>query len=409
MGLLFKLSWRNIWRNKRRSILTLCAITFATFATVGMRGIQKGVYAVNIKNVVNISAGYIQIQKKGYQENPSINKCFVFDDTLKRAIESNPAIKAYSQRIYSEGLISFKDNSQGAIIFGIDPQKEKNVTGIVQKIKEGEYLSPDGGNEIILGRILLKNLKAKIGDEVVLLVQGYDGSLGNEKFKIVGMTQMGSEELDGMSAFIGLRTAQELLALYGSIHAVAINLDNIEQIPDVIRELKEQITNNELVVLDWGDVLPDFKQSIEFDNVSGIFFLFILILIVAFGILNTVLMSVTERFNEFGVTLSIGMPQIKLVQLVIIESMMITLIGILFGNMIGWGINYYLVQNPIQFGNEFARLYEEFGFLPVIESSLEFSIFLNSSLSILAIAFVASLYPAYKVYKLEPLKGIRYT
>ena len=155
--------------------------------------------------------------------------------------------------------------------------------------------------------------------------------------------------------------------------------------------------------------MPDFKQSIELDNISGILMLTILIIIVAFGILNTVLMSVMERFNEFGITLSIGMPQVKLVYLVFIETFFITLLGLALGNLIGWGINYYLIQNPIQFGTEIGKIYEEYGFLPIIVSTLDPWIFINTTLSILGISILACFYPAYKVFKLEPLKGIRYT
>ena len=128
--------------------------------------------------------------------------------------------------------------------------------------------------------------------------------------------------------------------------------------------------------------MPDFKQSIDLDNISGILFLLILIVIVAFGILNTVLMSVTERFNEFGISLSIGMPQMKLVYLVFIETIFIAIMGIVLGNIIGWGINYYILLNPIQFSGEFEQIYAEYGFLPVIESSLDITIFINTSVSI---------------------------
>ena len=155
--------------------------------------------------------------------------------------------------------------------------------------------------------------------------------------------------------------------------------------------------------------MPDFKQSIDLDNISGMMMLIVLIVIVAFGILNTVLMSVTERFNEFGVTLSIGIPQMKLVMLIFIETVFITIIGIIIGDIIGWGINYYILHNPIEFGGEMAPLMEEFGWLPRMESSVDFWIFLNNSILILVVSILAWIIPAYKVYKLEPLKGIRYT
>lgn len=409
MKLLLKLGWRNIGRNKRRLLLTLSAIAFATFATIGMRGIQLGTYAVNIKNVVRLFSGYLQIQREGYQKNPSLRLNYVLDDKLLNRIKSIPQIEGYAPRVYGDGLSSYKENSFGTGIFGIDPEREKNVTNIMERIKDGRFFTSDTTNEVVLGYKLLENLKAKIGDEIVILTQGYDGSLGNMKFKIVGTIKVGVPELDAMAAFIGLSKAQQLLVLPNRIHAIALNVGSLDDMEPVKEELKSRINSKELAVLSWDEVMPDFKQSIELDNISGILMLTILIIIVAFGILNTVLMSVMERFNEFGITLSIGMPQMKLVYLVFIETFFITLLGLALGNLIGWGINYYLIQNPIQFGTEIGKIYEEYGFLPVIVSTLDPWIFINTTLSILGISFLACFYPAYKVFKLEPLKGIRYT
>ena len=374
-----------------------------------MRGIQLGTYAVNIKNAVNMFSGYLQLQHKDFKKNPSLKYNFVLDSSMVKQINSIGKIKGYSRRIYGDGLISFKDNSQGAAIFGIEPQNEKLVTNIIDRILEGRFFSSDSSMEIVIGYKLLENLNAKIGDEIVVLSQGYDGSLGNLKFKITGTFKSGSSDLDGMGAFVGLKTAQELLTMDGKVNVVALTLNNLDDIEEVKRELHSKINNDEIVVLSWEEVLPDLKQSIDLDNISGILFLLILIVIVAFGILNTVLMSVTERFNEFGISLSIGMPQMKLVYLVFIETIFIAVIGIVLGNIIGWGINYYILLHPIQFGGEFEKIYAEYGFLPVIESSLNITIFINTSVSILIISLLSSFYPAYKVYKLEPLKGIRYT
>ena len=409
MKLLLKLGWRNIGRNKRRLLLTLSAIAFATFATIGMRGIQLGTYAVNIKNVVQLFSGYLQIQREGYQKNPSLRLNYVLDNKLLNRIKSIPQIKGYAPRVYGDGLSSYKENSFGTGIFGIDPQREKNVTNIMERVKDGRFFTSDTTNEVVLGYKLMENLKAKIGDDIVILTQGFDGSLGNMKFKIVGTIKVGVPELDAMAAFIGLSKAQQLLVLPNRIHAIALNVGSLDDMEPVKEELKSRISSKELVVLSWDEVMPDFKQSIELDNISGILMLTILIIIVAFGILNTVLMSVMERFNEFGITLSIGMPQMKLVYLVFIETFFITLLGLALGNLIGWGINYYLIQNPIQFGSEIGKIYEEYGFLPVIVSTLDPWIFINTTLSILGISFLACFYPAYKVFKLEPLKGIRYT
>ncbi len=410
MKLLLKLAWRNIWRNKRRSLITLAAIAFATFAAVAMRGMQKGTYAVNIKHAVNMFSGYLQIQNAEYNSNPSLRKSFKVDEKITYALNSNDKISSYSVRVYADGLISYKDNSQGAAIFAVDPKAEKDVTTLASKIKEGNFLSSDSTYEIVLGYKLLEKLNAEIGNEIVVLTQGFDGSLGNLKFKIVGSSKLGIQEFDGISAFIGLKTAQELTSMYGRIHAIAIKLNNLNDIDEVKETLSKSINNENLAVLSWDEVMPDFKQSIELDNISGIFMLMFLVIIVAFGILNTILMSVTERFNEFGVTLSIGMPQLKLVLLIIAETIALSLVGLIIGNILGWFANYYLYLNPIEFtSGEYAAVIEDYGWLPVMPSSIEPMIFINTSLMILLASLLSCIYPAFKVYKLEPLKGIRYT
>jgi ABC-type lipoprotein release transport system permease subunit len=376
---------------------------------IGMRGIQLGTYALNIKSAVELFSGYLQVQAKGYIDTPKLSLCFNEDNKLSEALNNTKGIDGYSKRIYADGLISFKENSRGVAIFGIEPQKEKKVTTFVENIAEGKFFSGDSSNEIVLGTQLLKNLDAKIGDEIVILAQGYDGSLGNQKYIIVGTVRLGFQEFNSTVVFMGLKTAQSLLAMGNNVNVIAIKSGNINNLKEIKNKLSTNITNKNLVVLPWNKVNPELQQAIQLDNVSGILFLGILIVIVAFGILNTVLMSVTERFREFGVILSIGMPQRKLTYVVYLETMFLAIIGLVFGNIFGYFINYYLILHPIVFGGEIKKLYELYHFLPELRSSLQVSIFTNVSLSIIGISILSCLYPAYKVYKLEPLKGIRQT
>jgi putative ABC transport system permease protein len=407
--LLIKLAWRNIWRNRRRSILTLAAVTFAVLMAIGMRGIQLGTYALNIRTAVELFSGYLQVQVKGYNDAPKLSLCFSEDENLKSALKSTKGIESYSSRVYADGLISFEDNSRGVSILGIDPNKETKVTTFVENVDAGRFFTSDSSNEIVVGSQLLKNLNANIGDEVVLLAQGYDGSLGNQKYKIVGTVRLGVQEMEATVMFMGLKSAQLLLALGNKVNVIAIKASHLDDLKEIKNNLSAKLKNKDLTVLPWNKVNPELQQAIQLDNVSGILFLGILIVIVAFGILNTVLMSVTERFREFGVVLSIGMPQIKLTYLVYIETMFIALIGLILGNLFGYLVNYYLIMHPIVFGGELKKLYELYHFLPELRSSLQISIFIYISLSIIGISILSCLYPAYRVYKLEPLKGIRQT
>lgn len=282
--MILKLAWRNIWRNKRRSILTLLAVTFATFAAISMRGVQIGTYAVNIKNAVELFSGYMQIQHPQYLETPSVSKNFTIDKDMREFLETNELIQGYAERINAEGLISFKDNSMGAMIFGINPAQEKRTTNILTKLNAGKFFESDTSLNIVIGNKLLKNLKAEIGDHVVVLAQGFDGSLGNLKFKITGTVKMGFGAFDGMAVFMGTETARELLGMYGRVHSIAIALESLDDIEQVKADYNSKVKNDRATILSWEEVMPDLKQGIELDNVSGIFFLLILILIVAFYI-----------------------------------------------------------------------------------------------------------------------------
>jgi len=409
MELLLKLAWRNIWRNKRRSFITIAAVFFAVLLAVAMRGLQLGTYEVNIKTAVHLFSGYMQIQREGYLDNPSLRKSFQLNTGIIQMLQNEPSITGYAPRIYADGLISFKDNSLGTAIFGIVPQNEMAVTNFLEKVNYGEFFKSDTSNKVVVGYKLLENLKAEIGDRIVILAQGYDGILGNLIFEISGTTKTGSGEFDSGTVFMGLSKLQELLAMEGRINAAAISTADIDQVTPVKNKLNRSLMGKDLVALSWDEVMPELKQLIQLDNVSGILMLAILVIVVAFGILNTVLMSVTERFREFGISLAMGMPQVTLVFLVVIESIIITLIGLILGDLVAYGVNYYIAHNPIVFGGELGALYEQYGFLPLMKSSVKLSIFFNNSITIFIVSLISIIYPAIKVFRLEPLKGIRYT
>jgi putative ABC transport system permease protein len=409
MRLLLKLAWRNLWRNKRRTLITALAVVFATFLAIAMRGIQLGTYESNIANALSTFAGYIQLQAPGFQENPSLHKTILLNDHLRRVLSNDPAVKGFAPRVYADGLVSYRSNSLGSALFGIVPEREHTVGTLVDKVNDGRFFTSDTSDNIVLGHTLLQNLNARIGDTVVILAQGFDGTLGNERFTITGTIKTGSPEFDAIGVFVGLSRLQQLLAMDDRIHVVALALGSIHQIDDVTHYLTTSLDTSTIAVLPWQKVLPDLEQSIELDNVSGIIFLGILIVVVAFGILNTVLMSVTERFREFGVLLSLGMRQTKLVDLVFLETIMITLIGVLVGNLLAWGVNSYLIAYPIHFTGDYAAIIEEYGFLPILKSSLDIRSFMNTTLSVVVISLISTIYPLYRTYRLQPLKGIRYT
>ena len=404
-----RLAARAARRNRRRTLITILAVAFAVMLSLAMRGLQLGTYELNIKNAISLFSGYLQVQKTGYQENPSLQKSFRADPQLTDLLDSIPEITGYAPRITATGLVSFGDNTKGAAIIAISPDQERRVSKILERVNTGAAFASDSSDQILMGHKLLKNLRAQIGDRVVILAQGYDGSLGNRFFTVGGTLKTGSADLDGTVVLMGRQTADDLLSTYGRINMLALSLRDYRETGAVQKKLSTALSGSPLSVLNWEEMMPALKQAIALDDVGGQLFLMILVTVVSFGIMNTVLMSITERFKEFGVSLAVGMPYRKLVTQVILETIFITAIGLALGNLLGAGINYYFTTHPILLGGEYADLFAEFGFLPQQQSTMRPDIFLNITLMMLGISLLAAVYPIVKVYRLEPLKGIRYT
>jgi putative ABC transport system permease protein len=404
--LLLRMAWRNIWRNRRRSLLTVLAVVFAAFLSIAMRGMQVGTYAKNIENVVRMFSGYMQVQREGYEKNPTLQQNFAYDKRIQEVLKSIQKIEAFTPRVYAEGLAAFRQASLGVSIIGVDVRTESQVTTLLDRINAGA--PPSGSGSVVVGQALARNLGAGVGDEIVLLAQGADGTLGNMKYKISGTVKTGNPDMDRAMVLMSLQASQELLAMEGRVHAVAVCLRDLRDVPEVVSDLHGKLAASGLAVLTWEDLLPEMRQHIQMDNISGILFLGILILIVAFGILNTILMSVTERYREFGVTLAMGMSPSRLVSVVLLEAIFIALVGLVLGNALAFALNAYIVAHPIYIGGDLGAISQEYGFLPAMYSTLRFHVFLNSSLAILGITIFSCLYPAYRVWKLEPIQGMRH-
>lgn len=410
MKIILKLAIRNVFKNWRRSLITIAAIIFATTFSAAMRGMQEGTYEANIRTAVEMFTGFLQIQHKDYMDNPNLTNSFYANKEIMDALEAEPEIKSYTKRLISFGLLGKPNgNSIGTAIIGIDPNNENNISQLHNRVRQGNYISDEKPYDIVIGEVMLRNLKASIGDTVVILTSGFDGSTGNEKFCIAGTLTMGSTEMDAMTVLMHIEALDDLFYMQNRISSIAISLDDFRVLPAVKASLMEKITDERVVVLDWMELMPELMQSIEMDDASGMIYMFILIIIVAFGILNTVLISITERFKEFGIMLALGAKKSFLMITVFIETMFLTLAGIIIGLLIGYAVNLYYKYNPYILDNELGDIYELFGFLPALYASVDINIFIYTGLTVFVIALISFIYPAYKLYKLEALKGIRYT
>ena len=403
------MAWRNIWRNPRRTLLTVCAITFATVLLVFMLSFQFGSYETMINTSVKISTGHLQIQAAAYQEKKSIRLVIPEPQVIAEMVDRIPQVAAYTFRGQAFSLISSADRTYGVVVTGIDPQKEARVSRLKQLVREGDFLADNDRNQAVVGKLLAKNLRAKIGDELTLLGQGRDGSIAATVVSVKGIFRTGIDDFDRAALQIPLSTFQDTFSMDQSVHEIVIIGKSLSDVAAIKAKLQTSLSDLEgrkkLKTLDWQELMPGLRQAIEMDLISGLIFYGLLIIVVAFSILNTFLMAIFERTKEFGVMMAIGTTPRRLTKILLIESMTITLIGILAGIGIGIGVTAYFQAHGIDFSGG-SELLSQFGITGRMYPKLSFLSVTIGPFMVLFFTFFAALYPALKIRRLRPVEAM---
>jgi ABC-type lipoprotein release transport system permease subunit len=407
-----KMAWRNVWRNPRRSILTMLAIAFASTLLVFMLSWQFGSYDTMINATVKIHTGHLQVQAKDYLERKDIRRVVTDPDELLRLLRQTPGVAAYTLRANAFVLLSSHDRTYGAMVVGIQPEGEARVSTLPELVRKGSYLTSNDQGQAIIGRLLAKNLKVDIGDELVVLGQGRDGSIAATVIHVKGIFSSGQDEFDRGSAHMTLQTFQELFDMGHTVHEVVVlcdHLDSVDTVKGILASgIRKSGREEDQVVLDWSEIMPGLMEAIKMDLVSGFIFYIILILVVAFSILNTFLMAIFERTREFGVLMAMGTGPGRLTKILLIESASMALVGTGIGIIVGSLITYYFQQHGIEISGA-SEILAQYGLPDRMHPQLSW---LSASIGagiVLVITFLTALYPALKVRRLRPVEAMTYT
>lgn len=404
-----KMAWRNIWRNPRRSILTMTAIAFACLLLVFMLSFQFGSYDTMINSAVKIHTGHLQVQAEGYQDKRTMRLVVPDPGAIGSILEKTPGIDAYTYRANAFSLVSSEERTYGIVVIGIDPAREANVSTLKKVIRQGSYLSEGDTNQALLGELLAKNLQVGLGDELVVIGQGRDGSVAATVVEVKGTYNSGQDEFDRSSIHIPLKHFQDVYAMRGGVHEVVALGKSLGAIPAIRKTVEDTIENDDpknlLVVLDWIDLMPGLIEGIKLDLISGLILYCILILVVAFSILNTFLMAVFERTKEFGVMMAIGTTPRRLTKLLLLESITMTVIGIVVGIIAGCLVTWYFQVHGIAISG-MSEVLRQFGIPERMYPQLSFlSVTIGPTL-VLFITSLTALYPALRVRRLRPVEAL---
>lgn len=403
--MIVKLTWRNLWRNKRRTMITMASVSFAVVLAVLMQSLQKGVFDNLIKNVVSFYSGYLQVHKKGYWDEQVIENSFALNDTLLNKAGQVAGVQTVVPRIESYALASSGTITKGCMVCGTDPLREDKLTQLSGKLIKGKYFSAES-NSVMLGAALAELLGLTVNDTLVLLGQGFQGSLAAGKYPVSGILRFGSPQLNESMVYLPISAVQDFLGAEGRATSLALKITDLGMLESIRQEMAVS-AGTRYEVMTWKEMMPDIENHIRADSAGFYIWTGILYLIIAFGIFSTLLMMTAERKYEFGMLVAIGMKKMRLGFMLLAETFLITIMGTLIGLLLGLPLVWYFREKPIRFSGKMAKAYEQFGFEPIFPTVLEPQIFITQALIVFGLAFLIGLYPVWSAGRIDPVKAMK--
>lgn len=405
MNTYVKLAWRNLWRNKKRTLIAASSVFFAVILALIMRSMQRGYYNYMIDASVKMYTGYIQIHGKDYWEKKSLEESMVVDEKQFQKLKEISGIKLIVPRFETFSLISYGNKTKVAQITGINPNLENQLTDLKKKMIAGQYLT-DSSKGIILAQGLAEILDVNVGDSIVIYGQGYHGVTAAAQVPVTGIIKFTLPELNKSFTYLSIDYAQWLFSAPSRLTSISIMIDNPQDIDEIKSEIKNILTDN-YEVMDWEELSPELVQSIQIDNAQGIIMLGILYVVIAFGIFGTIMMMTAERVKEFGILISVGMKKWRLGLVTILETLFVSFLGVISGALLSIPILLYFEANPIPLTGEYAQAILAWGFEPILPFAVYPGMFFAQIWTVLAIALVSAIYPILFIRKLKPVDALR--
>lgn len=406
--MLITLAFRNLWRNRRRTLLTLSAMVVSSAMLILALGVFSGMFRDMLSSATEQYYGHLVLAKKDYHDRHDL---FAYMD-MQQAWESmtfgqNQEIVGKSPRLRSYGLVSSHEKSQPVELLGIKPEYEQLVTSLKESLVMGDYLSQESVNGALIGKSLAGKLKVELGDELVFLTQAADGSIGNDLLTVQGIFSTGDSRHDNNLVLAPLLWVQNVMALRGQIHEIAITLMDPMEAASFADRYNPSLTGD-FFLMDWGELLPEMREVIAAYDVSRMIIVTILYLATGLGILNTFFMSVMERTREFGILMAQGMSAWAIRSLVLLETIFLGCIALAIGLAVGASMTLYMQLVGIDLGDYITPVtYAGGTILPRLHAVFETGNFVVPACMLLLISLMAGFLPANRAARLNPVEAVR--
>ncbi len=400
------LAWRNLWRRPQRTLLSLLSIALVVALLVGMFSFQRGVYQVMKENNLRVFDGYAQLQPPGYADDPTIDRVIEHPAAIARAALAIRGVGAAAARVNGFGILANGERSYGALLAGVDPGSESRLSTIAATVHEGRYLDDSDRDAAVLGELLARNLRVSVGGTVSVLGAARDGSVAADVLKVVGIFRSGIPQLDRSILEMPLARAQEVFDMSDRANTIALGGPTLAAVDGALPGLDALGARHGLAVLDWKALEPAMRDAIALKYAMSLLLYLTLVAVVAFIILNALLMSVLERTHEFGVLLAIGMRPRAIGLMVWLELLTLALTGCAAGFAVGAVVTSWLEQRGISFGS-LSELLAQYGLPPRLYPTLDAVSALTGPVAILVAIVLGGIVPYARVARLTALAAMR--
>ncbi|MCU4174784.1 ABC transporter permease [Carboxylicivirga sp. N1Y90] len=403
--MILAISWRNVWRSKTRSFVILFAIALGIFTGVFNYAFYNGMALQRINSAISTEASHIQIHPQGYLEDPDEKQFISKAEQLAAQISEIDSVKAASSRFIVQGMIQSPSTSSGIKVFGVQPDKEAEVTNLYSKIIDGAYFEGIKRNPVIIGKKLADKLKIKVRSKVVITFSDKEGYISGASFRVAGIFETSNTMYDGGNVFV--RT-EDLTNLYGTDatagHEIAVLLDHSDMVTNINQKLKTKYASYD--VRDWREIMPQVSMLESSLDISMYIFMIIILLALIFGIINTMLMAVLERTKELGMLMSIGMNKARVFRMIMVETVLLSLIGGVVGIVMGIVVTLLTAKSGIDI-SIVAEGFGAMGYDSIVYPVLKVQNVVDVVIMVFITGMLAAIYPAMKALKLKPAEAIR--
>ena len=403
LEILATLAWRNLWRNHRRTIIMISAITVGIWAMIFMTALMRGMVNEMLRGGIQALPGHVQIHHPGFRDDPSVNNLIPATGTALDEIFGDNGFELWASRVKVPAVITSERESRGVTLFGIDPAAEAQITFVADDIAEGRHLEDAADSGVVIGRKLADKLDTRLGKRVVLMSQDPDNDIADRGFRIVGIFDSDLDRYEETFVFAGRATIQKMLGIGDRVTEVVFLAADYQNIEPLYRRVSE-LAGPDVVVEPWYEL--DRYLSTMLNIMDGFVLVWIVVVFLAlsFGLVNTLVMAVFERIREIGLMLALGMRPANILGQIVVESLLLLVIGLALGNAFAW-----MTVVPLKDGIDISGVaegMEMMGASSVLYPDLQIRDVIMANIVVLALGFLASLSPAWRASRYQPVEAI---